>query len=423
MISWPYFFDILTVMLCTGLVTLVVALVLTFVWAFERNEKAVGWWCVSTWAFTAGMVVLSLRTSTPMWFGIALGNAIVLTGYGLVATGFTVFAENRVNWWMIAAGPAIWLLALTVSADVRADINLRIMILSVIVIFYTLIAAFSALATWKDERLPSALLAFLFYICHAAVFSARIPLAYAYPIDAGTFLQTFNWLSAMAFEGFVQATFSSFVFVILVRERSERRYRLAAEIDSLTSVACRRYFVSQTRDALARKPRLGVLAVIDLDYFKKINDTFGHMAGDRVLQRFARNVTDLLQPGMVFGRLGGEEFGLFLPGMGEDAASTYLETLRSSTEALDMPFNGHFLKVTASIGAASIEDAGLEFDHLMAGADNALYMSKHEGRNRVSVFHPTMRIQKIVEAGRENRLGLSKTRVSRLSIRSRLGRG
>jgi diguanylate cyclase (GGDEF)-like protein len=423
MISLPNFFDILTLMLCTGLVTLVVALVLTFVWAFERSEKAVGWWCAATWTLTIGLVILSFRTATPMWFGIALGNATVIMGYALVGAGFTVFARKSVHWTLLAAGPAIWIASLVFSEAVREDINLRIIILSVIVVAYTLIAAHASLETWRKERLPSALLAFLFYVCHVAVYSLRIPLAWFYPLDARTFLQGFNWFSLLALEGFIQATFSSFVFVILVRERAERRYRMAAEIDSLTSIASRRYFVAETKAALARKPKAGALAVMDLDYFKKINDTFGHMAGDRVLQQFSRNVADQLEPGMVFGRLGGEEFGLFMADMGEDAAAVFLEKLRSGTEALDMHFNGHVLKVTASIGAASVEDAGLDFDHLMAGADNALYLSKHEGRNRSSFFHPTMRIQKIIEAGKESRISLSKTRISRVSVRNRLGRG
>jgi diguanylate cyclase (GGDEF)-like protein len=159
--------------------------------------------------------------------------------------------------------------------------------------------------------------------------------------------------------------------------------------------------------------------VLDLDYFKKINDTYGHMAGDRVLQCFAGHVASQLKPGIIFGRLGGEEFGLFMAGHTDEQASAFIEKIRSGTEALDIHVNGNILKVTASIGMASIDEAGLDFDHLMAGADNALYVSKNEGRNRASMFHPTMRIQKILEAGKESRVSLSKNRVSRISVRSR----
>nr|WP_246748592.1 GGDEF domain-containing protein [Rhizobium setariae] len=230
------------------------------------------------------------------------------------------------------------------------------------------------------------------------------------------------WYAVVSLEAFVHCVFASFVFLALIRERAERRYKLAAEIDSLTSVASRRYFVSETRDLLARKPKAASLAVLDLDYFKKINDTYGHMAGDRVLQIFARYVENELEGGMVFGRLGGEEFGLFVANRSEGEVAAFIEKIRAGVEALDMRFNGQVLKVTTSIGIASIAEAGLDIDHLMAGADNALYVSKHGGRNRASVFHPAMRIQKIFENGEESRISLSKKRLSRISIRSKPGR-
>ncbi|MBL0371383.1 GGDEF domain-containing protein [Rhizobium sp. KVB221] len=418
----PDFFSILTVMLCSGLVSLVLALVLSFVWLFERNEKAVGWWCAAMWMITVGFVLLAFRTSTPIWFGIALGNAAVITGYALVGAGFLVFARKKVDWRLLAIGPGIWILSLICFEAVRADFNLRIMIISAIVSSYTVLAAFAAFASWKEERLPSALLAVVFYGCHAVFYSLRIPLAHQFPLDEVTFLREVNWFTILALEAFLQSTFTSFVFLVLIRERSERRYKLAAEVDSLTSVANRRYFVSETGALLARKPKAASLAVLDLDYFKKINDTYGHMAGDRVLQIFARYVESELEDGMVFGRLGGEEFGLFVAGRSEDEAVAFIDKIRTGVEALDMRFNGHVLKVTTSIGIASIAEAGLDFDHLMAGADNALYVSKREGRNRASVFHPAMRLQKIFEGGEESRISLSKKRLSRISVRSRPGR-
>jgi diguanylate cyclase (GGDEF)-like protein len=165
-----------------------------------------------------------------------------------------------------------------------------------------------------------------------------------------------------------------------------------------------------------------VLAVIDLDYFKRINDTYGHMAGDRVLQAFARRAQRWLPDGALFGRLGGEEFGIYLPDCSEEDDSVRLEVLRADVEALEIAFLGNTIKLTTSIGLASVAEAGIDFDHLMAGADNALYMAKHEGRNRLKAFHPTLRIQKIVEAGKASRVSLSQKRVSRLSVRSHSNR-
>jgi diguanylate cyclase (GGDEF)-like protein len=262
----------------------------------------------------------------------------------------------------------------------------------------------------------------IFFSLHSVLYLVRIPTTLLYPATEVRGVITAPWLASFALEGFALTIFSTFVFMALIKERAERRYRLAAEIDSLTSVSSRRFFVSETHAALARRPKSAFLALLDLDFFKKINDTYGHMAGDKVLQSFAAHVSGRLRPGMAFGRLGGEEFGLFLPDCSEGEAIEFLEELRAGVEALEIRFNGNVLKATTSIGVAGIEEAGHDFDHLMAGADNALYIAKDCGRNRVSVFRLAMRLEKIVEGGRESRLSLGKHRVSRLSVRSRPGR-
>jgi diguanylate cyclase (GGDEF)-like protein len=230
------------------------------------------------------------------------------------------------------------------------------------------------------------------------------------------------WLAAISLENFVHAIGISFFFFALTKERAERKYRLAAEIDSLTGAATRRFFVSETRERLAKKPKAGVLAVIDIDFFKSVNDCYGHLGGDRVLQAFGRFIDERLQPGMVFGRLGGEEFGIFLPGMEASEARVWLDELRAGVEAMQIPFMGSPIRITISLGAAAIREAGLDFDHLMAAADGALYIAKQEGRNRLRVFTLSMRLHQITEDNAEMRLGLAQQRLSRVNVRSRPGR-
>lgn len=410
-----------TIMICTSLMTLVVAMALTFIWFFEKRDTAIGWWCLSMWMATVATFALALRGISPWWIGIGLGNALLMVTYGMIWAGFVSFRGSKVSIPFIFAGALFWIACIYGFESIRSDVNNRVIVSSISIPFYCLLVVRETWKTWKKERLPSLMAAGFFYASHGLFYLIRVPLTIAYPVGEIVPGQTSTWFAVITLEAFVHGMFSSFVFVALVRERAERRYRLAAEIDSLTSVASRRHFVSETRAALARKPKSAVLAVLDLDYFKKVNDTYGHMAGDRVLQSFAYRVSSELSPGMVFGRLGGEEFGLFLPDCSEAAAAEFLETVRAAVEALDIRFNGNVLKVTASIGAASTAEAGLDFDHLMAGADNALYVSKRQGRNRICLFSLSMRLENIVEAGRETRLGLSKKRVSRISVRSRLG--
>ena len=103
--------------------------------------------------------------------------------------------------------------------------------------------------------------------------------------------------------------------------------------------------------------------------------------------------------------------------MSETEAGDFLEALRADIEALEIPFMGNPIRITISIGVASIRDTGPDFDHLMAAADSALYIAKDEGRNRLRFFSLAMRMTRIVEAGAESRVGLSETRLSRAGVR------
>jgi diguanylate cyclase (GGDEF)-like protein len=409
-------------MICTALMTLVVALALTFMWIFEKRERAVAWWCASMWVGTVASLTLALRGIAPWWVAIGLGNSLVFVAYALISAGFASFRGVRMGLPVILSGTVAWCICTFGFETIRSDVNNRIIVSSLIIAFYCLFVVRDTLAVWKQERLPSAMAACLFYASHGIFYLLRIPLSVAYPVAEIVPGQPSTWFAVITLEAFVHGIFISFVFVALIRERTERRYRLAAEIDSLTSVSSRRFFVSETHAALARRPKSAFLALLDLDFFKKINDTYGHMAGDKVLQAFAAHISGRLRPGMAFGRLGGEEFGLFLPDCCEAEAIDFLEDLRAGVAALEIRFNGNVLKVTTSIGVAGVEEAGLDFDHLMAGADNALYIAKANGRNRVSAFRLAMRLETIVEGGQESRLSLSKRRLSRLAVRSRPGR-
>jgi diguanylate cyclase (GGDEF)-like protein len=249
------------------------------------------------------------------------------------------------------------------------------------------------------------------------MYLARIPASIFYPATHVNGQIIAPWAGIFFLEGFALTVMSAFVFLSLIKERAERRYRFAAEIDGLTTAATRRFFVSQTRDLLARKQAKGALAVIDLDHFKSINDSFGHMGGDRVLQTFGAYVTQRLEQGMVFGRLGGEEFGIFMPDRSDREAGEFVESLRAGVEALEIPFMGNPMRVTISVGLASVRDAGVDFDHLMAAADSALYIAKEEGRNRLRFFSIAMRMHRIVESGTESRVGLAESRLSRTGVR------
>ena len=131
-----------------------------------------------------------------------------------------------------------------------------------------------------------------------------------------------------------------------------------------------------------RSGRPLVLAQLDIDHFKAINDTHGHMAGDRALQAFADTATANLRAGDVLARWGGEEFVLLLSNTPPDAAAELLERVRCAVAALSLPHNGAFICMTVSTGWAQ-QQRGELLEQTLERADQALYNAKKQGRDRV----------------------------------------
>jgi len=165
---------------------------------------------------------------------------------------------------------------------------------------------------------------------------------------------------------------------------NEMELRTIAHRDFLTGAATRRAFIDAAGAAierLHRYDRISALLMFDLDHFKKINDGFGHPAGDDVLKAVAAACLGTLRPGDMLGRLGGEEFGILLTEIDATGAVAVAEHLRAQIAALRFGWAPD-LRITASFGASALR-SGHSVDTWVAVTDAALYRAKHEGRNRI----------------------------------------
>lgn len=161
-----------------------------------------------------------------------------------------------------------------------------------------------------------------------------------------------------------------------------------AAIDFLTGVYNRRHFQALAQAELARCQRymrpLSVL-MIDIDHFKAVNDRLGHAAGDRVLQNVCSTCLSEKRDSDVIARVGGEEFAIMLPETTETAAAQFAERLSRQVGMAKPTIFGEQVRVTISIGVASVSAATSGIDALLQEADRALYEAKRLGRNRVVV--------------------------------------
>lgn len=172
--------------------------------------------------------------------------------------------------------------------------------------------------------------------------------------------------------------------------RHESQLDALARTDALTGLPNRREILDRFQQEHARSQRAGhalSLIVIDLDHFKRVNDTHGHAAGDAVLRAFAEVAGESLRRMDVCGRTGGEEFLVLLPETGLDDARAVAERLREALATRVVQHGGHALRVTASLGVAShpARSAPTPAEELLRRADDALYAAKAAGRDRVAV--------------------------------------
>jgi diguanylate cyclase (GGDEF)-like protein len=286
--------------------------------------------------------------------------------------------------------PAAWML-LSLIPGFAGAASLRIVIVSTAL---ALLALLTAEEFWRgrEEPLMSRWPSIIVLLAYAAALLARVPATLLSPLFVDDSLLSGLSFALLAFGTLLFTVVMAFLQLNMTKERTELKHKINSLVDPLSGVANRRAFLDGAAGLLARQATerepLAVM-LFDLDYFKQINDRFGHAVGDTVLQTFAGTATATLGADVLFARIGGEEFAACLPVGDLDEAFAIADRVRRNFAATAARLGSADLAPSVSGGVTLGCDPQAKVLDMLSIVDRALYRAKENGRNRVETEVPS----------------------------------
>lgn len=367
--------DLVSVIIVSSLMSGLLALVLFLMRrSYPSHIQGLGHWAVAAvlWFAVTLLFVASGNPAFPEYPLIYVSNLMLLLSNIVYLKGLQHFEGSAVSWrrWLvflgIMAAVTIWLTFVQTDYAPR----LFVMILALGTIYLSTLVA---TLRFKRKRLPIRLITCVL-VAHLAVIALRlIQLGAVESFFEQTLIQSI-YVGSFA----VAQLLYSIGAILLATDRLAMENARQARYDHLTGLHNRRSLLQHCAEDLLRVQRGqcgAALMLLDIDHFKRINDSHGHQHGDKVLQHFAGQVGEILPPGARFGRYGGEEFVVMLP---EADAAQAMEVAERIHQTLD---RGHPLDCKVSIGLTLWQE-GDTLESMLARADGALYAAKEQGRNR-----------------------------------------
>ena len=368
--------DIPTLFFVAVCLAALLGLFLIFAWIKERDVRPLAWWGT---AYLIGASAMALWTAPAPWLPLPseISGALIFIACGMMWNGVRLFHGRRLVP-LGFAGALVWL-ALSHMPVIARSTNGLSLLGAALVAFYTFGVAFEL---WRERRKShySRVAAVVVPMLHGAIFLAPIAMKVFLPrnISAG-------WVEIFALETIIYAVGTAFIVLLMVKDHHVHVQKTAASTDPLTGLCNRRAFLEAAKRLCAlhaKRAEPVTVMMFDLDYFKSINDRFGHSTGDEALKSFAATVRVSMRSDDVIGRLGGEEFAAIVPGT-QEIAVKIAERVRAGFEETGSVIAGHVIGGTVSIGAACALAGSADLEQLLARADVALYRAKTEGRNRI----------------------------------------
>jgi len=351
----------------------------------KGHEQGLNKWAIAVLLETLTWLLVAARGAVPDELSIVAANMFKAASHALILAAIYEFQRREFALWKFFV-PVVLMLATT--GMLIDDIAGRFIWCGLIYAFQVVLIARALLSDTETRKgrawrlLFGGVLMILLVLAMRAVAALSGLVDFAQPQNhvAIHWVQVISFIAVMA-----TALLGSVGFVLMIKERTDREIMHLAMTDSLTGVPNRRALIEQAE--LVRAQRSGhpmSLLMIDIDHFKRINDTYGHPLGDEVLRQAAALMGQRLRAGDVLGRYGGEEFCVIAPDTDSEGALILAESLREILAATPLQTEAGAIAITISIGfTCSATTGAREMKDLLAEADVALYQAKQAGRNRV----------------------------------------
>ena len=354
-------------------------------------------WGLGLLLVAAGFVLFGLYSWVHQPWLLWLGNVLLALSFVLILLALDAFHQRRYSVWCLA-GP-VWLVA-GLSWVFLEQPRLRVPSVNAVLMVQWMMVASSTLRCHNTSLDRGRWL-----LLGGATLMALVYLVRLYYLWGGCewglelhrqpeLPQVLTYLA-----GLVGLVFVTLGYVLMTREQAEAEFRQHARLDALTGVPNRSAFLDTFQHVLAQAARGHwpvSLLMADIDKFKAVNDTYGHLAGDAVLKAVAQRLQAGLRAQDTLGRYGGEEFLVLLPDTPMTGAATLAQHLRYTVEQLAVPWEGQTIRVTISIGVYGCIPQGVQdAQALIDRADQAMYAAKRGGRNRVEMADGLLPVQPV----------------------------
>jgi len=353
--------------------------------ARSGESDGTGYWAAALSANTLTYILFIGRGQISDWLSIVLANVLLASAFSLFLQGILQFQKRSLPLWLIWA-PV--LLEAVVFSWLIPHQNAR-NIANALILSSQMLWIIGAVLQKRRETVGRGqyfvVTGFLLLVAALAAqgIKSAIYVEEVHALLLPSLVQTVTFLVSP-----VSSILLSMGLVVMTKERADERNRDMATRDVLTGLFNRRAVMESLSHHIDLARRNGLpmcLLMLDVDHFKNVNDTYGHLSGDRVLRQIAKTLIERTRAQDQVVRFGGEEFLVIVPDTDVDGALTLAETLRTSIENVAfVTEEGKAINVTVSIGVSQLRASGSQQpEKLIALADQALYRAKLGGRNRV----------------------------------------